>query len=135
MLKIPDKYSYKWRFVLLAISSFIFLALMAVVAIAKIDIGLSNMVGYILLSVLVSVMISAGGYLGAKIYFIVAASFNAAAAVYMLYIVLAKTSDGWSDLVGLTTYILFSALGMILGLAAQIIWSLIKRKQKRPESQ
>jgi hypothetical protein len=130
MLKIPDKYSGKWRYVLLVIFSAVFISLMSVPAFMKTNIKLDNIVGFAALSAVVSSLIVLGGYLGARIFFYISFFSNMIALVYMIYTAAAKTADGWSDIAGIVSYLLISASGLIFGVVVQTTLYLVKRKQK-----
>jgi hypothetical protein len=128
MLRIPDKYSGKWRYVLLVIFSVSFISLMSVSALMKTNVRLDNIVGFAALSAVVSSLIVLGGYLGARIYFLISFFSNMIASAYMIYTAAAKTADGWSDIAGIVSYMLVSAAGLIFGVAVQTTLYLVKRK-------
>jgi len=80
--------------------------------------------------ILVAVIISAGGYFGAKAYFFTVAIFHALAIIYMLYVSINKTAEGWSDLVSIILFLFTIGVGILLGLIIQGICILVLKKRK-----
>ncbi len=133
MLKLPDKYSKKWPYILIAIFGLNFIALLAQSQILNTNINAANIISFAILSLSISLLITVGGFLGGKIYFITASLFDLAGIIYMLYITLNKTAEGWSDLVGIISFLTTIILGLILGLLTQIIYTIITKEKGKSQ--
>jgi hypothetical protein len=130
MLKLPVKYSKKWGFVLIALFFLTFVSLISVGKILSINIGAENIAGFALLSALVSILTSLGGFLGARVYFITVLIFDVLGIVYMLYVSTNRTAEGWSDLVSIISYLFTLGIGFILGLVIQLVSFLISNRKR-----
>lgn len=131
MIKLPEKHSVKWFYIAAVILILTFIILIAFSHLSGINLGIQNIFGFVLLSVIITAVISAGGYLGAKIYFRVLLIFYIMASVYMFYIAVSKTAEGWTDLVGIISYMFIIAAGVIAGIVLQgINFLVLKSKNK-----
>lgn len=131
MIKLPEKHSVKWFYIAAVILILTFIVLIAFSRLSGINIGMQNIIGFVLLSVIITAVINAGGFLGAKIYFRTSLIFYIIAAIYMLYIAISRTAEGWTDLVGIISYMFIIAIGVIAGIILQgIIFIVSKRKDK-----
>lgn len=131
MVNLPVKYSKKWMYIMVVLFLLTFSALIAVGVILEIDIGAENISGFAFLSLVVSIGISVGGYLGAWAYFYTALVFNILGIVYMLYVSINRTAEGWSDLVSIISYLFTLGLGISLGI---LIQSVITIRSKRSQN-
>ncbi|MHB1154675.1 MAG: hypothetical protein ACYCWE_17390 [Eubacteriales bacterium] len=130
-IKLPEKHSVKWFYIAGVLSILTFIILIAFSRLSGINLGMQNIIGFVLLSVIITAVISSGGFLGAKIYFRTSLIFYIIAAVYMLYIAVSRTVEGWTDLVGIISYIFIIAAGFAAGIILQgIIFLLSKTKNK-----
>jgi hypothetical protein len=130
MLKLPTKHSKKWVLVFIALFLLTLVSLISVGKILSINIGAENIAGFALLSAFVSVIISVGGFLGARLYFITASIFDLLGIVYMLYVSINRTAEGWSDLVSIISYLFTLAIGLILGLVIQLVAFLMSKRKR-----
>ena len=129
MAKLPERYSKKWIIMLVALFLLTFISLIIVGQILNLNLAFENISGFVLLSLITAVLISLGGYLGARVYFGIAAIFNIIGIIYMLYISLNRTAEGWSDLVSIISLMSAIVIGLILGIVVQVIAYLIKKKK------
>ncbi len=130
MFKLPEKHSKKWLYITIALFLLTFILLILVGKILNINIEAENISGFALLSIFIAVIISIGGYLGAKAYFCTALVFHILGIIYMMYVSINKTAEGWSDLVSIISFLFTVGTGIFLGLIIQGIWFLVsKRKQ------
>ena len=127
MLKLPEKNSKKWIPVFLFLFALTFISMIAVSLILNLKIGFNNISGFLILSLIVSLAIGSGGYLGARIYFITAFVFNFIGILYMMFISIFRTAEGWSDLVSVISYLFLLSLGLIIGFVFQVIVYLVSR--------
>lgn len=127
MIKLPNKYSIKWIYILIALFILTFVSMLLVITILDLSIGFDNISGFALLSLAVSLSIGLGGLLGAKAYFKTALVFNILGILYMLYIIIFRTAEGWSDLVSIISYLLLLSIGIILGVIVQIAVIIINK--------
>lgn len=124
MKLLPDKYSKKWLlfFAALFLLSFIpFICLSQMLNFSVVGVGI--------LSLIVALVISIGGYLEAKVYFLTASVFDIIGIIYMLYIALNKTAEGWSDLVSIISYLFIVGIGIVLGVVIQVIMFFISKRK------
>ncbi len=116
IIKLPEKHSVKWFYSAGVLSILTFIILIAFSRLSGINFGMQNIIGFVLLSVIIAAVITAGGFLGAKIYFCTSLIFYILAVVYMFYIAVSRTAEGWTDLVGIISYIFIIATGFITGI-------------------
>lgn len=128
MFNLFDKYSKKWVYVLVTIFTLTFFSLMIVRYILNTNIAFENIIAFALLSLIVAFIITIGGYLGGKTYFWITLFFNIMGIIYMLYVSINKTSEGWSDLVSIISYMFSVGIGVILGIVVQVIVVVIPKK-------
>ncbi|MEI6578854.1 MAG: hypothetical protein WCN92_05255 [Eubacteriales bacterium] len=129
MLKLPEKHSKKWGYLSIALLLFTFVSLIFVCKILNISIGTQNIIGFTLLSIFIATAISIGGYLGATAYLLTSLVFYVLGIIYMFYVSLNKTAEGWSDLVSIISFLTTVGIGVISGLIIQVIWFLVSKKR------
>lgn len=130
MIKIPEKHSKKWAFITLALFLLSFAALVAVCLILKIDMNAQNITGFALLSLIVSAVISGAGFLGAKAFFFTTLAFDVIGIVYMLFISITRSAEGWSDLVSIISYMFMLGIGVIAGAVLQLVLFIVSKTKK-----
>jgi len=130
MLKLPEKYSKKWLFITITLFLLTFISLIFVGKILNINIAAENISGFALLSIFIAVIISIGGYLGATAYFFTALIFHILGIIYMMYVSINRTAEGWSDLVSIISFLFTVGTGIFLGLIIQGIWFLISKRKR-----
>lgn len=131
MLKLPQKHSKKWLYITVGLFLATFIALIFTANTLNIDIAAQNLAGFAILSIVITAIISIGGYLGATAYFYTSLIALIIAMGYMLYISINKTAEGWSDLVSITSFIVIVAIGVVSAIAIQGILSFVSKKQKK----
>lgn len=129
MIKLPAKHSKNWAFITLALFLITFAAMIAIAMILKTPIAFENISGFVVFSFFVSVIISIGGFLGAKAYFFTALAMDVIGIIYMLVISITRTAEGWSDLVSIISYMFMLGVGIILGIVIQLIVFLLSRRK------
>lgn len=131
MLRLPGKYDKKW-FVILGI---IFIFTLGLFLIFKLilQIGISgrNIVGFAILSTLVSLVVTTGGFLGFRIYFCISTASNVLGLLYMLYIAVKQSAPGWTDLVAIMAYIFLMGIGILGGIVVEVLVRLVKKYNKQ----
>lgn len=130
MAKLPERYSKKWLISLVALFLLTFISLIIVSQILNISLAFANISGFFLLSLITAVLISLGGYLGARVYFCIAAIFNLIGIIYMLIISIFRTAEGWSDLVSIISLMSAIVFGLVLGIIGQLIALLVKKSRR-----
>ncbi len=131
MFKLPAKQSKKWFYILLSLFLMTFISLIIVSQILSINIELENIGGFILLSFFIATTISVGGYIGADVYFVIAFVFYILGLIYMFYVSITKTAEGWSDLVSIISFLVTVGLGVLLGIVGQSLrFILLKNKHQ-----
>lgn len=131
MIKLPNKYSIKWLYILIALFLLTFASMYLVLTILQLTIGFDNISGFALLSLAVSLSIGIGGILGLKAYFKTALLFNILGIIYMLSVTIFRTAESWSDLVSIISYLFFLSLGIFLGVIVQLAVILINKYKKK----
>ena len=133
MFDLYGKYSYKWIYVLilLFVMNLMSLALQGYLFTGYV---FGKFGGFAFAAALVSFVVTLGGYIGAKAYFRTAFLFNLAGILYMLYVVLTKKADGWSDLAGVISYLLITGVGVVAGSILQAIVFFKVRAKNKPMS-
>ncbi len=131
MFKLPAKQSKKWLYILLSLFLMTFISLIIVSQILSINIELENIGGFILLSFFTAITISIGGYIGADVYFVISFVFYILGLIYMFYVSITKTAEGWSDLVSIISFLVTVGLGVFLGIVGQVLrFILLKNKHQ-----
>ena len=131
MFKLPAKQSKKWFYISLSLFLMTFISLIIVSQILSINIELENIGGFILLSFFTAITISIGGYIGADVYFVIAFVFYILGLIYMFYVSITKTAEGWSDLVSIISFLITIGLGVLLGIVGQSLrFILLKNKHQ-----
>ncbi len=130
MLKLPEKYSIKWIYILVALFLLTFVSMFIVTTILDLSISIDNISGFALLSLAVSLTIGLGGLLGLKAYFKTAFVFNILGIIYMMSVTIFRTAEGWSDLVSIISYLFMLSIGIILGVIVQFAVILITNYKK-----
>lgn len=131
MIKLPNKYSIKWLYILIALFLLTFASMYLVITILELSVGFDNISGFALLSLAVSLSIGIGGLLGLKAYFKTALLFNIIGIIYMLSVTIFITAEGWSDLVSIISYLFFLSLGIFLGVIVQLAVILINKYKNK----
>ena len=130
MVKLPQKHSKKWLYITLGLFFATFFALIFTANTLNIDIAARNLAGFAILSIVITAVISIGGYWGATAYFYTSLIALIIAMGYMLYISINKTAEGWSNLVSMTSFIFIVAIGIVAALIVQGILSFVSKKKK-----
>jgi hypothetical protein len=130
MMKLPEKYSKKWLYITILLFFLTFISLYFLGKILNINIGAENISGFALLSFYLAIIISIGGYLGATVYFCTAVIFHILGIIYMIYVSINRTAEGWSDLVSILSFLLTVGIGIFLGLVLQGIRFLISKRKR-----
>lgn len=133
MLKLPEKYSIKWIYILVALFLLTFVSMFIVTTILDLSISIDNISGFAMLSLAVSLSIGLGGLLGLKAYFKTALVFNILGIIYMMSVTIFRTAEGWSDLVSIISYLFMLSIGIILGVIVQFAIILIANYKKKRE--
>lgn len=134
MIRLPEKYSIKWLPILMALFLLTFISMFLVTTILDLNISLENIGGFAILSLAVSLAIGIGGILGSSAYFITALLFNILGIIYTFIITIFRTAEGWSDLVGIVSYLFLLTVGIILGVVLQLIIILLRKYNKNKDN-
>ena len=70
-----------------------------------ISIVLKKLIGFSVLSIIMSGLMTIGGYLGFSVYFYVSFIFYIIGIIYTLYISIFRLADGWTDIVSMFSFI------------------------------
>jgi len=125
---LPAKKSNKWIYWVLSILIINFSALLLSREIQSIKIDLKNIIGFAILSAMIS-LISSLGYFGIKYFSLVFIIADIIGIIYLFFIVLSNASDGWSDLTSIIGYMTITGFGIIAGTITEVIFRIVKRKK------
>jgi len=125
---LPAKKSNKWIYWFLSILIINFSALLLSREIQSIKIDLKNIIGFAILSAMIS-LISSLGYFGIKYFSLVFIIADIIGIIYLFFIVLSNASDGWSDLTSIIGYMTITGFGIIAGTITEVIFRIVKRKK------
>lgn len=126
---MPEKKSIKWIYYIISVLIINYSALLLSRVIQSTKIDLKNILGFAILSAIIS-LISFSCYWGIKYFTLVFLLSDLAGLVYLFFIVLSKASGGWSDLTSIIGYMVIICFGIIAGITAEVIFRLVKRKNK-----
>ena len=125
---LPAKKSNKWIYWFLSILIINFSAILLSREIQSIKIDLKNIIGFAILSAMIS-LISSLGYFGIKYFSLVFIIADIIGIIYLFFIVLSNASDGWSDLTSIIGYMTITGFGIIAGTITEVIFRIVKRKK------
>ena len=125
---LPTKKSNKWIYWFLSILIINFSAILLSREIQSIKIDLKNIIGFAILSAMIS-LISSLGYFGIKYFSLVFIIADIIGIIYLFFIVLSNASDGWSDLTSIIGYMTITGFGIIAGTITEVIFRIVKRKK------
>ncbi|MBM7581852.1 membrane-associated HD superfamily phosphohydrolase [Caldicoprobacter guelmensis] len=127
MITLPERYSRKWLVVLAVLFVLTFVLFIIFKVVLHADITQKNILGFSILSALVSLVITTGGFLGFKVYFCISTASNVLGLLYMLYIAVDQSAPGWTDLVAIMAYMFIMGIGVLGGIVVQALVGLIKK--------
>ncbi len=131
VIKIPPGYSLKWLYAAGTLCLLTFLQLIVFAVLSGMTLAVENMTGFAILSAVVSAAVTAGGWLDKKIFFYTVFLFYLTASGYMFYTALAKTAEGWTDLVGIVSFMFIIASGVAAGIILQFLVFILRKIKKR----
>lgn len=128
---IPSKHSKKWTWVF----GGSFIVIFAIVLICQLIITsrftLNLLLGAAAISLLCSLVLCFGGFLGGRLFFLISALGTALGLLYMLYISIFNVAAGWGDLVSIIGFGVFFSYSAALGIIAETIYYIYLRKIKK----
>lgn len=118
---MPIKKSKNWIWILILYTIIIFTSFL----ITRVILG-SEVIGRYLIGILIISLGSAflpciGGYLGKRIFFIIASLSIMTGILYMFYVVIGDISPGWGDLTSLIGYLFIDVIGTALALIIEVV--------------
>jgi len=131
VIKMPRKYSVKWLYAAGVLFLLTMIQLIVFAGLSGMTLTAENVTGFAILSAFISAAVTAGGWLDKKIYFFTVLLFCLTAAGYMFYTALAKTADGWTDLVGIISFMFIIAAGVTAGIILQFLAFILTKIKKR----
>lgn len=128
-MKLPPRLSSKWYWLTALIFVLLFTGFAVSRAIFGTTMDTQNIVAFLILSAIFAILAGAGGFLGAKVFFATTALAYTAGLFQLLYIVAVHPADGWSDLTSVIGFLVIACGGLALGVLAQFILWIMRRKQ------
>jgi hypothetical protein len=86
--------------------------------------------GLATIAIIAALVAGIGFWFNGRLFFIFFSSGLAVGLLYMLFIVVFNTSPGWSDLTSVIGFMVVAVIGMVVGLAAELIRYMLKTKAK-----
>lgn len=128
-MKLLQKRSPEWLYVLLAIFILNIASFVAYQLILDIPLSLSTLIGFKGLSIVIAIIASLG-YFGFAVFslsFIIA---DIIGLCYMFFIIITEKSNGWADLTSIAALATFLFVGIIVGILLQIIYFIFNNKKR-----
>lgn len=131
-MKLPKKFSKWWFLFALLIFAVVIGAFLYVPWTLGSEITMENIQGFALLGGIVALVLAGGGFFGGRVFFVLGLLVNLFGLGYMIYLAMARTAQGWSDLASIMSYLFLASLGILLGIIGQLIASIrrVGKEQK-----
>lgn len=121
MKSMPPHYSRSWLWILGVYFIVIFGVLVWSRLLLHTGLTMKSTAAFGMIALLTALIASLGGFIGARIFFLITALSSLMGSLYMMYIVIFNVSPGWGDLASIASYLVFTAIGMVLGLAVEAL--------------
>jgi hypothetical protein len=108
-----------------------FFSLIITAHILNTSIEYENIMGFLLLAIITSSVITVGAYFKRNFFFLSTMLFNIAGITYMLYVSINHLASGWSDLVSIISYLMMFAMGMLIGIITELIIYFMSKTYKK----
>ncbi|MGJ7036136.1 hypothetical protein [Anoxybacillus eryuanensis] len=128
MIKLPESRSRQWYGVSIFLFFLLFCMLIASRLLLNVGLDDKQLVGFGIISFILSCIIGISGFFGKKTFVVVCSSFFTIGIVYVLFISFTRMHDGWSDLTSIISFLVISAFGIVVGIIAEMIRTLFKKK-------
>lgn len=126
---IPDKHSGKWGWIFGAYFLTILFVLILCQLLLHNTLTFTLIVGLTAISVLCTVVLCFGGFIGGKKFFAVASAGTIIGLLFAFFISLFNVSDGWSDIIGLVVLSVFFSFSSAAGIITEWVYNIhTKRK-------
>lgn len=131
MLTIPLKHSKKWLWTFTIYAICLFAVFIVTRLFLNTQLTSTNLFAFAVLALVSAFIPCLGGFLGARVFFIVGALSSIIAVLYMLFIVISNIAPGWEDLTSVISYLVISVAGTTIALISEIIVFLVKKYKSR----
>ncbi|MBF7097448.1 hypothetical protein [Alkalibacter mobilis] len=125
-MKLPEKFSKIWFLIWIGIFAVIIGSMLAVSMLTDAKITVDNVKAYAIIALGASTLISLGGFMGGKVYFVISLVVNLGGIGYMIYLSMTRAAEGWSDLVSFVSYLFIGSVGILIGIIGQLVVSIRK---------
>ncbi|WP_163150419.1 permease [Anoxybacillus sp. MB8] len=130
MFKLPKSRSKQWY----VISIFLFFLFLCTLIVSRlllnVDMDFKQLVGFAIISFILSSIIGIGGFFGKTTFITISFAFFLIGMSYVLFISVTNLHDGWSDITSIISFLTISLFGVVIGVIAEIIRTLLKKKSK-----
>lgn len=126
---IPDKHSGKWGWIFGAYFLTILFILILCQLLLHNTLTFTLVLSLTAISVLCTVVLCFGGFVGGKIFFAIASAGTIIGLLFTLFISLFNVSDGWSDIIGLVVLCTFFSFSSAAGIITEWVYN-IRTKRK-----
>ncbi|MED0656852.1 permease [Anoxybacillus ayderensis] len=128
MFKLPESRSKQWY----VVSIFLFFLFLCMLVVSRLllnmDMDFKQLVGFAIISLILSCIIGIGGFFGKTTFVIISFAFFIIGMIYMLFISITDLHDGWSDITSIISFLTISLFGVVIGVIAEIIRTFLKKK-------
>lgn len=133
---LPARFSFLWGWILACYSVFAFTFLILSQLILYTGLTARSYISFLLIAVSSALIVCLGGFLGAKIYFILTSLSAFIGIVYMMYIAIFNVSPGWGDITSIIGFVFCLAIGVGIGIVVEfVLWLMRAMHRKREQNQ
>lgn len=131
---LPAQKSFKWINVFFIYAAIVFIGLIISRLILGTIIDIRLIIAFVILSIGSAILPVIAGYLGRQLFFKIYVSSNVVGLLYMITLVMSDRAPEWADLTSIVVYVYLLPVGAVLGLLAEVILYIKKRKSNRKDN-
>ncbi|OOE04313.1 permease [Anoxybacillus kestanbolensis] len=130
-MKLPNSGSKQWYGVGTFLFFLFFCVLIASRLLLSVELGLKQFIGLGITAFILSCIIGLSGFFGKKTFVIICSSFSTIGFAYALFISFTRMNVGWSDVTSIISFLVISTFGIIVGVIAEIVRTLLKKSPSK----
>lgn len=127
-MMLPLKKSFRWIYILIGTFIINISALLLSRVVLNIEINFRNVIGFAIISIIVSVIASAG-YFGIRKFSLTFIIVDIIGICYLFFTVISGKSTGWADLTSVIGFMVLLVFGVCAGIIAELIFWIVRRKK------
>ena len=125
---LPLKKSFRWIYILIGTFIINISALLLSRVVLNIEINFRNVIGFAIISIIVSVIASAG-YFRIRKFSLTFIIVDIIGICYLFFTVISGKSTGWADLTSVIGFMVLLVFGVCAGIIAELIFWIVRRKK------